>query len=148
MWLFYLFIIYLLIQLIIWISDKRQEKIRDRLANEMFNNNFETTIGNCKNKLVSINITAQQEKRIQIPDWELARLPKYAQKIVKMECPECKNGHLNVDYIYNRFGRVPSSFSCSSKPKCIYKVGLKEAKEKFEVENVECFKKDFNQAYL
>lgn len=152
MWVLYLiaiyFIFYLIVHFFKWIVEKRHQKIRDEVANDLFSNSdIETKIENCKKKLSGINMIQRREVSRRIPNWEWSRLPKYAQKIVNTTCPLCGEGYLKVDYFYNRFGRVASSFSCSHEPECVYKTSLKKAKVEFEQENTKSFKKDFNQAY-
>lgn len=152
MWLFYLIVIYFGFYFIAWlyksIVEKRHQKIRDEVAHKIFDNSgIEITIENSKKKLSGISLFQRQQTPNRIPGWQWSRLPKYAQKIANSTCPMCNKGYLNVDYSYNRFGRVPSFFSCSNKPECVYRVGLKQAKEEFTEDNKESFKKDFNEAY-
>ncbi len=153
MWILYLIILYFGFYFIIWlynlIIEKRHQRIRDEVAHKVFDNSdIEITIEDSKKKLSGISLVQRQGKPEPIPNWQWSRLPKYAQKIINSICPMCGKGYLKVDYFYNRFGRVPSFFSCSNKLECVYRIGLKKAKEEFMEENKESFKKDFNQAYL
>ena len=141
-------VIWIIWAIIAGIIERHRQGIRDKVANELFNNSgIETIIGKNKKKLNGIIIIQKQEAPKRIPNWEWSKLPKYARKIVNSACPLCGVGYLEVDYFYNGFGRVASSFSCSLKPKCNYKISLKRAKAKFEQENTKAFKKDFNQVY-
>jgi len=152
MWILYLIAIYWGFYFIAWlyksIIEKRHQKIRDEVAHKIFDNSgIEITIENSKKKLSGISLAQTQGRPEKIPYWQYSRLPKYAQKIANSICPMCSKGYLNVDYSYNRFGRVPSFFSCSNKLECVYRIGLKQAKEEFTEENKGSFKKDFNEAY-
>ena len=152
MWILYVigiyFGFYLIFHFFKWVIEKRRQRIRDEVADKLFKNSgIETIIEKCKKKLNGISVIQKQDTPRRIPSWEWARLPKYARKIVSSACPLCGTGYLKVDYLYNRFGRVAKSFSCSRKPECIYKVTLKQAKEELEQENVGQFKKDFNKVY-
>lgn len=149
MWLLYIFIGYILIQIIIGFLDKIKEKIRNKVTTELFSDTkIEIRIENSKNKLNNIiGENRKEEKPISLPEWQLKKLPKYINKIYGAKCPECKDGYLKVSFVHNRFGSVASSFYCSHNPSCNFKIGLQEAKEKFEKKSVNLFKEDFNRVY-
>lgn len=152
MWILYLIGIYIVGSLIVSfvksIIEKHQQKVRNQVANDFFQNtDIESKIEISNKKLSHIVFDKKIDPPTRIPSWEYSRLPKYAQKITNSICPSCGEGYLKVGYIRNRFGTAPSSFYCNKKPQCDYKISFKKAKEQFETEHTESFKTDFNQAY-
>jgi len=152
MWILYLIGIYIVGSLIVSfvksIIEKHRQKVRDRVANDFFQNtDIDSKVEISKKKLSNIVFYKKIDPPTRISSWEYSKLPKYAQKIVNSVCPSCNEGYLKVGYIRNRFGTAPTSFYCDKKTECNYKISFKKAKEEFENKNTESFKTDFNQAY-
>jgi len=120
---------------------KHREKIRDQVAEEVFNGlNIEAVIDDYKNKLAHIGYIKTDPIRGEIDRLKVQLWGRNA--VLMNECPKCKDGQLIV-----RNGKFGKFMGCTKYPKCDYTNNIVKAREEYKKSINEQVVNDIQRAY-